>query len=58
MDTHELEMLATIEVETTEHFYKIVDFLNRTLKSYDLVFGLSKESDGSQWFSVYESSER
>lgn len=58
MDTHELELIATIEVETTDHFYKIVDFLNRTLKPYDLAFGLSKETDGSQWLSVYESTVR
>lgn len=57
MDMHELDLLATTEVENDENFYKIVDFLNRTLKVYDLAFGLSKEADGSRWLSVYESTE-
>ncbi|MFC4768984.1 YpmA family protein [Effusibacillus consociatus] len=56
LDTHELEVLATVQVET-DNFYKIVDFLNRTLKPYKLIFGLSKAEDGSLWMSIYESTE-
>ncbi|WP_018133295.1 DUF4264 family protein [Effusibacillus pohliae] len=56
MEVHEQELLATVEVEAG-YFYKIVDFLNRTLKPYNLAFGLSKEADGSLWLSVYEVTE-
>lgn len=56
METHELELLATVNVEMDDNFYKVVDFLNRTLKPYNLAFGLSKEDDGSLWMSVYEAS--
>lgn len=55
METHELDVLATVQVETGDNFYKIVDFLNRTLKTYDLAFGLSKDDDGTLWMSIYES---
>jgi hypothetical protein len=58
LETHELEVLATVQVETGDTFYKIVDFLNRTLKPYNLAFGLSKEEDGSLWLSVYELTEQ
>ncbi|GAX89777.1 YpmA family protein [Effusibacillus lacus] len=57
METHELEALATVQVETGDNFYKIVDFLNRTLKPYNLVFGLSKEEDNTLWLSVYEATQ-
>jgi hypothetical protein len=38
-----IETLATVRIEPTADVYKIVDLLNRTLKSQDLMFGLALE---------------
>ncbi|WP_226375313.1 DUF4264 family protein [Effusibacillus dendaii] len=49
-----METIATFQFADGDHLYQVVDFLNRTLKSYDLAFGLSKETDGCLYLSVYE----
>ncbi|MGE8204302.1 YpmA family protein [Heyndrickxia sp. NPDC080065] len=40
-----IEVLSTIKVEYQTDMYKIVDSLNRTLKSEDLMFGLALDSE-------------
>ncbi|MBE0466960.1 MAG: DUF4264 family protein [Candidatus Desulforudis sp.] len=34
--------------------YKIVDFLNKTLKDRDIIFGLSKDEDGNMVITIYQ----
>lgn len=48
-----LELVATMEIESNLELYKIVDFLNKTLKNKDLIFGLVKKNDKMQ-ITVYE----
>lgn len=48
-----LELKATIEIEENQELYKIVDFLNKNLKSKDLIFGLTKKGD-KMTVSIYE----
>jgi len=50
-----LELKATLEVGNNFELYKVIDFLNRTLKDKNLIFGLSlKEKDRKMVISVYE----
>ena len=48
-----IELLATQTVGWNGELYKVVDFLNKNLKSYKLMFGLSKKED-SMVITVYE----
>jgi len=34
--------------------YKVVDYLNRTLKEKQVIFGLTKDKDGNMVISIYE----
>ena len=43
-----LTMIASLTIQESEDFYKIVDFLNRTLKEDNLLFGLKKVKDESK----------
>lgn len=40
-----LELIATQRFDLNPELYKIIDFLNRNLKKYNFMFGLSKDSD-------------
>lgn len=48
-----LELIATQRVSSNSELYKIVDFLNRNLKDYRLMFGLTKKAD-EMVISVYD----
>lgn len=48
-----LELIAIQKVSVNPDLYKIVDFLNKSLKPYHLMFGLTKK-DESMSISVYE----
>lgn len=48
-----LELLATQKVKANPELYKIVDFLNKNLKGYNLMFGLTKKEE-TMTISVYE----
>ncbi|MDW7651554.1 MAG: YpmA family protein [Bacillota bacterium] len=48
-----LELLATLKLKNNDELYRVVDFLNRNLKSHNLMFGMSKNGDEIT-FSVYE----
>ena len=53
-DRHgKLELIATQRVGENGELYKVVDFLNRNLKDYQLMFGLTKKED-KMVISVYE----
>ena len=48
-----LELIATQRVSANGELYKVVDFLNKNLKDYKLMFGLTKKED-RMVISVYE----
>ncbi|MHB1651255.1 MAG: YpmA family protein [Desulfitobacteriaceae bacterium] len=48
-----LDLLATQRVGANPELYKVVDFLNKTLKNHHLMFGLSKKGE-LMTVSVYE----
>ncbi len=48
-----IELIATQKVEVNPEMYKVVDFLNKNLKSHNLMFGLKKKEE-SMIISVYE----
>lgn len=55
MEEHKQTTLGMLEVTDDTDFYVVVDFLNRTLKDRDLVFGLTKaEEAGALQITVYE----
>lgn len=47
------ELIATQRVGVNGELYKVVDFLNKNLKDYRLMFGLTKKGD-KMVISVYE----
>ncbi|AEF94209.1 hypothetical protein Desca_1350 [Desulfotomaculum nigrificans CO-1-SRB] len=49
-----LELIATKSFAPYPEMYKVVDFLNRTLKEKQVIFGLTKDEDGSMTISIYE----
>ena len=50
-----MELIALKEFTSHGEMYKIVDFLNRSLRDYNLLFGLSKnKEDDTMTISVYE----
>lgn len=48
-----IELIATQRVGVNGELYKVVDFLNKNLKDYQLMFGLTKKGD-KMVISVYE----
>jgi hypothetical protein len=48
-----LELMATLKLQNADELYRVVDFLNRNLRSYNLMFGMSKK-DEELTFSIYE----
>lgn len=48
-----LELVALQKVAANPELYKVVDFLNKSLKNYHLMFGLTKTAE-SMTISVYE----
>lgn len=48
-----IELIATQRVGVNGELYKVVDFLNKNLKEYELMFGLTKKED-KMVISVYE----
>jgi len=48
-----LELIATQRLGLNGELYKVVDFLNKNLKDYRLMFGLTKKED-KMIISVYE----
>ncbi len=45
--------IATKSLTANEELYKVVDFLNKTLREHHLMFGLTKK-EGTMTISVYE----
>ena len=51
--TGKLELIATQRVQANPDLYKIIDFLNKNLKRYRLMFGLTKQDD-TMTVTIYE----
>jgi dsDNA-binding SOS-regulon protein len=49
-----LELLSSKRIEGYDKMYHVVDFLNKSLKDRNLIFGLSKNQDGTMTISIYE----
>ncbi|HHV64270.1 MAG TPA: YpmA family protein [Peptococcaceae bacterium] len=48
-----MELIATQRFAINPEMYRIIDFLNRSLKGHNILFGLTK-SENSMIISVYE----
>jgi len=48
-----IELIATKRVTVNGELYKVVDFLNKSLRDHRLMFGLTKKED-AMVISVYE----
>lgn len=48
-----IELIASQRVSVNGELYKVIDFLNKNLKDYHLMFGLRKKED-KMVISVYE----
>ncbi len=54
--TGKLELIAVKTFKNYDEMYKVVNFLNNTLKDKKLIFGLTKDSaNGTVTISIYES---
>lgn len=50
-----LELIAVKSFKANDEMYKVVDFLNKTLKGKHVIFGLTKDNlNNSMSISVYE----
>ena len=57
MDTTNLVTIGSQQFERDADLYMVVDFLNRTLKEYDLVVGLSKSDEDKLQIMIYQERE-
>ncbi|MBX6395467.1 MAG: YpmA family protein [Alicyclobacillaceae bacterium] len=48
-DQGQLKVLGVFRTEGSEDLYKLVDFLNRTLKEQGLVFGMARGDEPGQY---------
>jgi hypothetical protein len=53
-DEKGLRLIAVKSFEPCDEMYKIVDFLNKTLKEKRVMFGLVKNDRGTMDIKVYE----
>lgn len=50
-----LELIASSTFPINNELVKVVDFLNRTLKSKNIMFGISKDKEGNRMvINIYE----
>jgi hypothetical protein len=52
-----MRLLAVHTVGYTTDLYKLVDFLNKSLKDRNLIFGLSKKDDDTMLVSIYDTTD-
>lgn len=54
-DPGKLELIATKSFEPHSDMYRIVDFLNKSLKEKNVMFGLTKDREsGKMIITIYE----
>jgi len=50
-----LELIAVKSFKTYDEMYKVIDFLNKTLKDKRIIFGLTKDTaNDTMSISIYE----
>ncbi|HUW63437.1 MAG TPA: YpmA family protein [Spirochaetia bacterium] len=49
-----LRLIAVKSFQPCDEMYKVVDFLNKTLKERHVMFGLSKNDQGTMDITIYE----
>lgn len=49
----DLNLIAIMEFKSYDEMYKVVDFLNKNLKKYGLIFGLTSKN-GKDTISIYD----
>lgn len=49
-----LELIAEKRFKYNGELYKVIDFLNKTLKDHNLIFGISLDGDDELIVSIYE----
>jgi hypothetical protein len=49
-----MELIAVKNFPAWENMYKIVDFLNKSLKDHHLMFGLKSGEQGTMSITIYE----
>ena len=49
-----LKLIGIKEINYNDELYKLIDFLNKTLKNKDLIFGLTLEAENRMVISIYE----
>lgn len=57
MDTTNLITICSQQFEKDADLYTVVDFLNRNLKDFDLVVGLSKSEEDRLQITIYQERE-
>ncbi len=54
-DKGKLELIAVKSFKEYEDMYKVIDFLNKSLRDKRVIFGLSKDTQkGTMTISIYE----
>lgn len=49
-----MELVATKNFSSWDELYKVVDFLNKSLKQYNLMFGLKNSAPDIMTITIYE----
>lgn len=49
-----LELVATKNFSSSDELYKVVDFLNKSLKQHNLMFGLKNSEKNEMIITIYE----
>ncbi|ATW24341.1 YpmA family protein [Candidatus Formimonas warabiya] len=49
-----MELIAVKNFPAWDDLYQVVDFLNKSLKQYHLMFGLKNTEQGSMAITIYE----
>ncbi len=49
-----LNLIAWQDFASRDDMYEIVDFLNKSMKKYNLMFGLRKTEDEKMTITIYE----
>jgi hypothetical protein len=49
-----MDLVATKNFSSWDELYQVVDFLNKSLKQYNLMFGLKNSAPDSMTITIYE----
>ncbi|WAM30644.1 DUF4264 family protein [Caldicellulosiruptor naganoensis] len=54
MENEKLELISSMEFEEDVPLYKIIDFMNKSLKDKNIIVGLSKNNNNKIIISIYQ----